>query len=317
MSTIQLMYYKLNTKEDPYFIHKALGIFSLVNFGYRYYLLFFYGSMFIHKKPEMLLVHAGLSVSSLIFHIPKKRHATLPMIYPEFRLHSIVFALRSVICCFIHLYVERFALYYKMIACFITMLSADLITKHYFVEGDTTMRAMPYSTEINVFDQRSITYFYSYQQISATLFMLFNSDSAFSPLFAIQIAAFLMTLVRKNIISPNTWHICYSLSLLINIFILKTLLLSEIILLLITNHLFILLRFTLKINKYISWACIFCIFNIYLNYLDTMYNYYLIYAFIYSYIIRKLYILSPLYFKIHPILKPLLFKILPTLIQTP
>jgi hypothetical protein len=298
--------HKLNTKEDPYFIHKALGIATLVNFTYRYYLLFFYNSMFL--SYEMLLVHAGLSISSLIFHIPKKRHAKLPMIYPEFRLHSIVFALRSILCCLIHLYIEKYAIYYKIGVCFITMKCADLITFYYAEPGDTTMRSMPYSESIDTSIQRNITLFYSHQQINATIYMLFNGESAFSPLFSIQIAAFLMTLVRKNIIYPNTWHILYALSLIFNVFILNTFYLSDAIYLLICSKLFGYLRIKIGLNKYISWSCVFStyIINTYiinpyiidLTYLNnSYYKQKFINCFIIVFIIWKLYITRHLYIK--------------------
>jgi hypothetical protein len=41
------------------------------------------------------ILHAGLSWSSLLFHIPAKRNKSNPMIWPEFRWHSICFACRS------------------------------------------------------------------------------------------------------------------------------------------------------------------------------------------------------------------------------
>jgi cytochrome b involved in lipid metabolism len=41
---------KLITKEDPQYIHKVLGIVSLANYIYRYYLLLVYGSMFINTQ---------------------------------------------------------------------------------------------------------------------------------------------------------------------------------------------------------------------------------------------------------------------------
>jgi len=41
-------------------------------------------------------------------------------------------------------------------------------------------------------------------QILATLFMLGNINTSFTPLLAIQLAAFLMTLVIKSIIGENT-----------------------------------------------------------------------------------------------------------------
>lgn len=54
-------------------------------------------------------MHAGLSVSSIIFHIPKVRIKEGSRIWPEFRLHSIVFACRSLACMSIVWYEERFA----------------------------------------------------------------------------------------------------------------------------------------------------------------------------------------------------------------
>lgn len=89
---------KLKTKEDPHHLHKTLGIFCLFNYVYRYYLLLSVGNMRLNNLYGILsiLVHAALSLSSLIFYIPLKRNPLKPMIYPEYRLHSIIFALRSV-----------------------------------------------------------------------------------------------------------------------------------------------------------------------------------------------------------------------------
>ena len=251
--------HKLITKEDPTHIHKLLGIFALANYIYRYYLLFFYGSMFLNTPLDlgMVAIHGCLSLSSLIFHIPRKRHEKLPMIYPEFRLHSIVFGLRSVICCFVDVYGGSYKLYLKMGVCFATMMVADLITKQYAEPGDTTMRAMPYAETTPEHDRKQITKFHSNQQVSATIYMLVNADSAFSPLFAIQFAAFLMTMVRKSIIRPNTWHLLYSWALMINIFVFNTMTLSSIIKSIICIYAFRMLRMKYRMNKYIAWAMIF------------------------------------------------------------
>ena len=99
--------------------------------------------------------------------------------------------MRSVICCFVDVYGGTYKLYYKMGVCFTTMIVADVITKYYAEPGDTTMRAMPYSENTTELDKRKITLFHSNQQTTATILMLLNIDSAFSPLFAIQFAAFL------------------------------------------------------------------------------------------------------------------------------
>ena len=124
------------------------------------------------------------------------------------------------------------------------------------------MRAMPYDEKTLENDKKQITAFHSNQQISATLFMLLNTDSAFSPLFAIQFAAFLMTLVRKNIIKPNTWHLLYSWSLLINVFILKTIPVSLSLKIMILGFCFKYMRMKIRINKYLGWSIIFSAFSI-------------------------------------------------------
>lgn len=262
---------KLVTKEDPYFIHKILGVVSFCNFVYRYYLLLSYGEMMMTSPIDIALItcHGALSASSLIFHIPKKRHATLPMIYPEFRLHSIAFGLRSVVCCFIDYYGNEYKLYYKMAACIGTMGIADTITKSYAEPGDTTMRAMPFASSTSIEERNKITRFHSNSQIFATLLMLYNMETAFSPLFAIQIAAFLMTMVRKGFINPNTWHILYSLALMINVFTSITLLPSDLITICIAKYMFSHMRFQMKMNKYIGWLIIFgLIRNLNISFID-------------------------------------------------
>lgn len=250
---------KLVTKEDPFFIHKVLGLISFCNFIYRYYLLLSYGQMMMSSPIDIALItcHGALSASSLIFHIPKKRHAGMPMIYPEFRLHSIAFGLRSVACCFIDYYGNEYKLYYKMGACLGTMVIADAITKAHAEPGDTTMRAMPFALSTTVQERNKITRFHSNSQIFATLLMLYNMETAFSPLFAIQIAAFLMTLVRKGLIKPNTWHILYSFALMINVFTSVTLKPSELMTICIAKYIFSYIRFELHANKYIGWIMIF------------------------------------------------------------
>jgi hypothetical protein len=84
--------------------------------------------------------------------------------------------------------------------------------------NSTTMRNMPFDNKIGDSDQRQITLMQSSQQIGATLYMLGNLETCFSPMFAIQFAALLMTLVRKSIIDSTAWHIIYNLSLWINVF---------------------------------------------------------------------------------------------------
>ena len=294
--------HKLVTKEDPIHLHKILGLGSLINFIYRYYLLICHGSMFLDTPTDLALIgmHGLLSISSLIFHIPSRRHKSLPLIYPEIRLHSICFGLRSIICCFIDYYGGTYKLYYKICVCFGTMITADVITKYVAEPGNSTMRDMPFSEYVTDKDKREVTLFHSNSQGSATISMLFNIDSAFSPLFAIQIAMFLMTLARKSIIRTNTWQLVYSLSLMINIFLFYTMSLSQVIFMVIGTFLFPLLRIQLRINKYIVWSIIFGIITIFnsfdLQFIDNyVYSNIIMYSIICYYIIAAMYHIRSLY----------------------
>lgn len=254
---------KLFTKEDPQFVHKCLGIFCLANFTYRYIQLLTHGSMDITISYDVftVLIHALLSWSSLIFHISAVRHKTLPTIYPEFRMHSIIFACRSVLCTLCHYY--RIRPIFLVLICLGTNVSADTITWYYAQtlkhseDSSTTMRNMPFDKKIADDERKTITRMHSCAQVTATLFMLGTRDSAFSPLFAIQLAAFLMTLVRKNIITTNTWHLVYTFSLWINIFVVYGMTLSQIVAFSMCYDIFCHFRFRLGVNKYLAWIYTF------------------------------------------------------------
>jgi hypothetical protein len=253
--------YKLVTKEDPYHIHKFLGGVSLVHFVYRFCLIFFTKSMDLnnHYALGFVYIHGLLSLTSFIFHISNVRNKTAPMIYPEFRLHSIFFAWRSVLCFTLTYY--NYSIFYRFLVCYLTMIFAD-ITTHYYKNytNSSTMRAMPYDKSLTQKQQQIITHLHSSHQVCATLFMLSNLEGCFSPLFAIQIAAFLMTLVRKNIIDSNKWHLFYAFSLFINILDYKTFTLEYIFIQNALMHVFVYLRFHYSMNKYIVWTLCFIIF---------------------------------------------------------
>jgi hypothetical protein len=258
--------------------------------------------MFLDTPADLALIgiHGLLSISSLIFHIPSRRHKSLPLIYPEIRLHSICFGLRSIICCFIDYYGGIYKLYYKMGVCFGTMIVADLITMKVAEPGNTTMRDMPFSEYVTEEDRRKITLFHSNSQGAATTYMLFNINSAFGPLFPIQLSMFLMTMARKSIIRTNTWQLVYSLSLIINGIIVCTLSLSQLIFLAIGTSLFPFLRIQLRINKYVVWSIIFgviCLFNSYdLQFIDNFkYANIIIYSIMYYYLISSMYTIRSLY----------------------
>ena len=257
--------HKLNTKEDSTFLHKYLGFLCLSNFIYRYAYYFTYGNMNLNNIFSMFLVfvHGLLSISSFIFHIPNIRNPLKPMIYPEFRMHSIVFAMRGVICCW--LFYFNYHYIHRIIICYMTFVLADMTSSYYNKNGKNgkTMRNMPFDSSIRYENQQQVTKMHSVMQIGATTYMLGNIDSAFSPLFAIQLAAFLMTLVRKSIISTTTWHAIYSFSLWINFYLFANLPISYIIINQMMMGNYIYFFFPYKVNKYIAWTTNFGMLIVY------------------------------------------------------
>lgn len=254
--------HKLITKEDPYHIHKVAGFFCFANFTYQFYHMVQYGETAMDSVNGcwLMAIHGFLSTSSLIFHIPSIRNRTAPMIYPEFRLHSIVFALRAVFC----FYLSYYRIHYiaKMAVCFATMIAADIssyVTRT--DDGKTLIRAMPFEENTSEIAIKQIRRFHSSMQIGATLYMLGNTHTAFFTLYGIQLPAFLMTLVRKNIIRPNMWHSLYSILLISNIFCYFTLPVSFIFNEIAVFKLFERMRFEHRINKYVAWSICFFVYS--------------------------------------------------------
>jgi len=228
--------FKLFTKEDAnyYNIHKILGSITLTNYSYRFYLWYNYGEMFIKQdifNISLIFFHALLSGTSFIFKLSSNRIKITPIIWPEGRLHSIIFAYRSIIIMyifFIYWYTQYELLnYLRGIVVLLTIVCADNVTDYYKLhvksldKNDSTMRKMPSPSYIPVKIMNNLNIFYSVSQIFATMVCIFaiNIDRVFMILFPIQIAMFLMTLAKKNIISSAGWHLWYSISLLTNFYI--------------------------------------------------------------------------------------------------
>lgn len=96
----ETLFQKLVTKEDSLSMHKILGVAVLGSMMVRL-ALFFQGDadMGFVNYPEYtvptVLLHLMLNLSSFVFKIPPKRIASGYRIWPEYRLHSLVFACRS------------------------------------------------------------------------------------------------------------------------------------------------------------------------------------------------------------------------------
>ena len=263
---------KFFTKEDTFHSHKILGTISLVHFIYRFYNIILYNDPLFsdsYHTPLLIGVHLALSATSMLFHVPRNRIAKKPMIYREFRLHSILFAYRSIFVMYAIYFFSNITFFEDdsyfsnqraiQITCslitLLTFIGADVVT-HYYKPEHTTMRDMPFSDYVPVTFIKYLNFFYSFSQVLASLNMIINPslDTAFMVLFPIQIAAFLMTCVRKGVLGGDGWHILYAASLLLN-YVRGAFLVGNV------NYdywiialLFCILRFKLRLNKYALWT---------------------------------------------------------------
>ena len=229
----------LFTNHDKYHIHKTLGFLAVANFILRFYYAIIYGTSFPPFETKVfscssVLIHALLPIASLSIPLPEKRNFTSPMIWKEFRLHSILFSCRHSILTIITLLelwptqleifknYKLYALFSESILKYIAIIScikiASIITAKY---GDTekrTTNAMPYPEHVTEYEIQKIKYEYAKKQFGATIMAVFSGELSaslnFAPLYAIQSAPFMMTLVRKGKCNSSHYHMVYSLTLI-------------------------------------------------------------------------------------------------------
>lgn len=255
------------SKEESlyYHVHKILGVSCLSHYVYRF--LVWGPYLGFNANPTWFLcalcgMHTLLSTTSLLFHIPSNRVQSGPMIWPEFRVHSIIFAYRSLAAMALIL-AGLSTPVTRCVVVLATLVAADLSTAYYkkvTPTDDTTMRGMPFPSYVGQKTRNSVNIYYSTCQVFATLTVLYSTElaSAFLILFPIQIAAFLMTCVRKSIITSAAWHVYYSAALGLNYvhgtawstadkpdWVFWT-----------CGVLFCLIRFQFRVSKYILWGLI-------------------------------------------------------------
>jgi hypothetical protein len=230
---------KLFTHEDPVGIHKYLGLFCLLNFVRRFWQMYF-GDPAAglgqrgHACFSMicLLPHALLSLSSLIFQtVPKERVVGKPMIWQEYRIHNIVFGVRSVLTALVASLavklgntptVRKVAILASGACVLLANWGADRATVTLrVVEAESTTATMPYWKGCSVETQKKFKGFYAYCQFMATLACLACGNPAWplAVLIAIQLASLLMTLVRKGLLSARGYHYGYTASLVAPYFV--------------------------------------------------------------------------------------------------
>ena len=208
----------LFTHEDTFNIHKVLGLPCLLHFILRTLSVPFqpFNDMgFEASRATGLIIvwHLALSVSSLIFRIPKVRIKEGSRIWPEFRLHSIVFACRSLACMTVVLLEKRYNAgpYYlaNVAIVFATLLGADAATASVDpASRSNTIRGLKTSA--------AYKFAFSFMQFLGTtgcLVGLRSFAAQFAIVFIIQTYAFTLTLRRKNLVSHRATVFIYSYQL--------------------------------------------------------------------------------------------------------
>ena len=200
-------------------VHKLLGLACLGHFLFRF--AKFPGAFdlgFGITPPgtvaAWLCVHTLLSCSSLIFKLPSRRIKEGSRIWPEYRLHSIVFAVRSLLCMLLVLLERKLQCgpHYEVNALIVigTMAAADAASRSV---GDASRS----STIQDLAAPAPLRFFFSAMQFHATtgcLIGLRTLSTQFVYLFIIQCTAFAMTLRRKNLVGHTPFVFAYFAALL-------------------------------------------------------------------------------------------------------
>jgi len=231
--------HKLFTREDPIGIHKYLGVFCLINFIGRFRQMLFgdpAAGLGTAGHPwfaiACLIPHGVLSLSSLIFEtVPKERVVGKPMIWQEYRVHNILFGVRSVLSSLAAALAIRAGNGPKVrlgaiLFCGACVLGAnygaDVATAKLRVsQQESTTATMPYWDGCSIDTQLRFKGFYAYCQFMATLACLAVGNPAWglAVLLAIQLASLLMTLVRKGLLSARGYHYGYTTCLVLPWFV--------------------------------------------------------------------------------------------------
>jgi hypothetical protein len=219
-------------RHDPFHLHKTLGALCVAHFLWRAYCLLSRGEMFPASEPLWLALlglslHLALSGSAFLLPLPRTRVESLPVIWPEFRAHSAIFATRHVLATSMSLFDSalfpagsgeaappRWAAAARAVCALVLLLAATgaaaRATSALGAKGKSTTLTMAYPDCVDGDLRRGVKSYYAVCQFGATAACCcWDPAVSFAPLLGIQGAAFLMTLVRKGQISPLSYHKAY------------------------------------------------------------------------------------------------------------
>lgn len=250
--------------------HKIPGILSLLNFAMsiKNFMYSVDNRLLINSSHHMfyyiLLVHSVLHLSSFQFVLSDRRNSRYNIIWPEMRLHSMIFAYRSLVTMIVmQNYKRPYSDILRYVIVMFTMFFADRVTIAYKKRNESrTMRDNPYPDGTSPFFIHFMNNFYSISQVFATMHVLFapHIDYVYMTLIPIQVAPFLMTLQRKGIIDQSWWHILYTLTIVVNYVYSAVHIYNPVKIYAFVIY-FVYMRFVRNYNKYLLWTCVFMSFN--------------------------------------------------------
>ncbi|CAB9502273.1 unknown protein [Seminavis robusta] len=271
---------QLFTKEDSIYLHKTLGMLCLVSFVWRIVqvdgITMKHSDMGFVSHPKLtvptILLHLFLSTSSFIFRIPERRIKTGYRIWPEYRLHSLVFLCRSLAFPLLQYYENLNGLPPNYLWNVAIVLSSVMV-------ADIASASMKYpSGTIRGFQtNKLLKFFFSAVQFHATAACLYGGTSAVTRrsgvlwihTFVIQMNAFLMTLRRKNLLSHEAGIAAYAWMLGAGFLIVVWLHVMEaskgmqtIHAITLTANVAAMLRLGLGMNKYVMWTMMGIVVNL-------------------------------------------------------
>jgi|MDTA01.1.fsa_nt_gb hypothetical protein len=248
----------LFTREDTFNVHKTFGFPCLVHFLYRFSQVGPTDCGFgaTRATAMCLFMHVMLSSTSLIFKIPTKRIKEGSRIWPEYRLHSIAFAMRSIACMAV-VYVET-ALALKPMY-WINALIVLLTCAAADAGSASVGEAARSSTIRDLEGPAALRFFFSFGQFVATTNCLIGQrrySLQFVYVWVIQFTAFLLTLRRKNLAPHNPLMITYGAMLAfgIGVALYEAHLMGSTIMPLALSNIAVIGRMYFGINKYVLWA---------------------------------------------------------------
>jgi hypothetical protein len=207
------------TKEDPIHVHKTLGILCMLSYIFRIVQTGPNDMGFVTfpalTMPTIVL-HLLLNLSALEFKIPQKRISSGYRIWPEYRLHSLVFLARSLAVMALYWYEQTWQTgpnYDWNLAIIIAgMIAADLSSYSQRNYRSATIRDLDTAAWVK--------FLFSVAQFFGSANILYGLRYRYSfhmlAVIVIQCNAFMMTVRRKNLAGHTALVTLYGIALFVS-----------------------------------------------------------------------------------------------------